>query len=348
MDRVPTSIAAALTWFTGQHYYGDEVIDQVYGSGYTGGTAGMAYEAYCKARGVSLFPVNGTAAELVPEIHAYLHQNCPVLVTVPGQWNNPATSGAHPGDVTHVMVVCGDGPGLIQVMNPWTGVFETYSDSWFQVKLCYGQIWPMEGKMSVALAGWTDDGTTLKAPNGIAVTSGFREVVMNPQQYLGWDHAWNPIDWPLASVRSVASVEPGNPSIGPGTRQDFRDEPGLDQQPQQLPDLGRAGFAGVVQHGQQPARATDYSGSHRGHVTGTDQGAPGAASRHRIDARASRCREPTDARHCEHRGGCVQLHDGLCQRAQAQRDRAVASACNRQLARSPSVRGASVFSCSHP
>lgn len=147
MDCVPTSIAAALWWFTGTEYYGDQVIDQVYGSGYTGGTAASAYTAYCAARGVTLSPVSGTPAELVTAIHTYLHEQCPVLVTVPGQWNNPATSGTNPGAVTHVMVVCGDGAGLIQVMNPWTGAFEVYSDSWFQVKLCYGQVWPMERVM---------------------------------------------------------------------------------------------------------------------------------------------------------------------------------------------------------
>jgi hypothetical protein len=35
MDCVPTSIAAALTWFTGTQYYFDELIDAVYPSGYT-------------------------------------------------------------------------------------------------------------------------------------------------------------------------------------------------------------------------------------------------------------------------------------------------------------------------
>ena len=144
MDCVPTSIAAALTWFTGQQYYGDEIIDAVYGSGYTGGTAAVQYVNYCAPRGVKLFPVNGTPDELVTAIHTWVHEGCPVLVTVPGQWNNPATSGANPGAVTHVMVVCGDGPASIQVMNPWTGNFEEYSDAWFHVKLCYGQIWPME------------------------------------------------------------------------------------------------------------------------------------------------------------------------------------------------------------
>ena len=145
MDCVPTSIAAALTWFTGTQYYGDELIDAVYGSSYTGGTAAANYENYCAQRGVSLFPVDGSPQQLVQAIHSQLHQNRPVLVTVPGHWNDPATSGANPGNVTHVMVVCGDGPGSIQVMNPWNGQFEEYSDSWFAVKLCYGQIWPMEG-----------------------------------------------------------------------------------------------------------------------------------------------------------------------------------------------------------
>ncbi len=212
MDCVPTSIAAALTWFTGTKYYGDEVIDQVYGSGYTGGTAASAYTSYCAARGVTLYPVNGTPPELVTALHTYVRENRPCLVTVPGQWNNPATSGAHPGDVTHVMVVCGEGAGVIQVMNPWTGAFEVYTDSWFQLKLCYGQIWPMEG--NVIPTGWHDDGKTLTAPNAVAVVGSFRDWVLA--------HPWNPADWPMAAERTVTQVTTTTTAYGAGKRQDFK------------------------------------------------------------------------------------------------------------------------------
>ena len=145
MDCVPTSVAAALTWFTKQQYFGDQIIDAVYGSNYTGGTAASNYVDYCAARGVKLYSVGAKPDTLVWYIHQLIHAEQPILVTVPGQWNNPDISGANPGPVTHVMVVTGDGPGLIEVMNPWNGDFEVYSDAWFALKLCYGQIWPMEG-----------------------------------------------------------------------------------------------------------------------------------------------------------------------------------------------------------
>lgn len=146
MDCVPTSIAAALTWFTGQQFYGDQLIDQnpTYGSSYHGGTAAFAYVSQVAASGVRLYPVNGAADALVADLHALVHQNQPCLITIPGQWNSPATSGANPGPVTHVCVVCGDGPGEIRAMNPWGGFMMDVTDSWLVNKLCYGQIWPME------------------------------------------------------------------------------------------------------------------------------------------------------------------------------------------------------------
>lgn len=63
--------------------------------------------------------------------------------------------------------------------------------------------------------GWTDDGTTLKAPNGIPVVKGFRDWILA--------HAWDSINVPLAPEYTITtgSIEPGNPSIGPGSRQDF-------------------------------------------------------------------------------------------------------------------------------
>jgi hypothetical protein len=213
MDCVPTSIAAALTWFTGTPYYGDEIIDQVsiYGPTYQGGTAAVNFESYCAQRGVSLFPVDGSPAQLVAAIHSQLHQYRPVLVTVPGQWNNPATSGQNPGDVTHVMVVCGDGPGSIQVMNPWTGAFEEYSDSWFEVKLCYGQIWPMEATHMVP-AGWNDDPTNeiLTAPNGQQVRYGFRKKILSMPDF-------DPANVPFGPEYAQDNVD----GKGPGSRQDF-------------------------------------------------------------------------------------------------------------------------------
>jgi hypothetical protein len=61
---------------------------------------------------------------------------------------------------------------------------------------------------------WHDDGSTLTAPNGVRVVQGFREWVLT--------HPWNADDFPLAPEFGSPSIEPGNPAIGAGTRQDFR------------------------------------------------------------------------------------------------------------------------------
>lgn len=65
-------------------------------------------------------------------------------------------------------------------------------------------------------AGWSDDGTTLKAPNGVAVVQGMRAYV------LASPGGWNPADVPVAPESYPALVEVGNPSLGGGTVQWFR------------------------------------------------------------------------------------------------------------------------------
>lgn len=76
----------------------------------------------------------------------------------------------------------------------------------------YGRV--RMGGTNVIPTGWSDDGTTLTAPNGVVVVQGFRDVVLA--------QAWDADNWPLAPERGLASVEPGNPAIGAGTRQEFR------------------------------------------------------------------------------------------------------------------------------
>jgi hypothetical protein len=64
--------------------------------------------------------------------------------------------------------------------------------------------------------GWKDVGKTLVAPNGVPVVMGFREYVLARN--------WDANNWPLAGEQVIrsGSIEPGNASIGPGSRQDFR------------------------------------------------------------------------------------------------------------------------------
>lgn len=62
--------------------------------------------------------------------------------------------------------------------------------------------------------GWTDDGTTLKAPNGIGIVRGFRNYVLS--------HGWDPNNYPLEIERAASPVERSNPSLGAGSVQTFR------------------------------------------------------------------------------------------------------------------------------
>ena len=63
-------------------------------------------------------------------------------------------------------------------------------------------------------SGWSDDGTSLVAPNKVVVVKGFRNFILS--------QPWEADDWPLAVEYASASVEPWNPAIGPGSRQDFK------------------------------------------------------------------------------------------------------------------------------
>lgn len=70
------------------------------------------------------------------------------------------------------------------------------------------------GEHNVVPTGWHDDGATLSGPNGVQVVKGFRNFILAG--------SWDADDWPLAPEYTSSSVEPGNPSIGAGSRQDFR------------------------------------------------------------------------------------------------------------------------------
>lgn len=69
--------------------------------------------------------------------------------------------------------------------------------------------------MSNIPEGWSDDGSTLTAPNGVKIVLGFRQYILT--------HVWNPENTPLRSEYAANPVLLHNPSIGGGTRQEFRD-----------------------------------------------------------------------------------------------------------------------------
>ena len=62
--------------------------------------------------------------------------------------------------------------------------------------------------------GWSDDGTTLTAPNGHKVVRGFRDYVLN--------NPWKAENVPIGEAYDANPVEQSYPQSGAGTRQDFR------------------------------------------------------------------------------------------------------------------------------
>src|SRR5260221_195742 len=61
--------------------------------------------------------------------------------------------------------------------------------------------------------GWTDNGTTLTAPNGVKVVHGFRDYVLA--------HNWDAANEPVAAEFGTSLLESSNPSLGGGTQQLF-------------------------------------------------------------------------------------------------------------------------------
>lgn len=72
------------------------------------------------------------------------------------------------------------------------------------------------GGQQMVPQGWSDDGTTLVAPNGIKVILGFREYILDPSN--DWQ-AWN---WPLEAEHGASPIETSNTALGSGTVQTFR------------------------------------------------------------------------------------------------------------------------------
>lgn len=63
--------------------------------------------------------------------------------------------------------------------------------------------------MNTIPTGWTDDGTTLKGPDGTPVTLGFRQHILA-------DPNWDPANIPLEAEHHDLIIEQSNPSLGAG------------------------------------------------------------------------------------------------------------------------------------
>ena len=73
---------------------------------------------------------------------------------------------------------------------------------------------PRSNIMPTVPNGWHDNGTTLMAPNNIAVVQGFRNFILN--------NPWDPANWPVETEHGANPLELSNPSLGSGTQQRFR------------------------------------------------------------------------------------------------------------------------------
>ena len=211
---VPASISAALTYLTSVAFYGDELVDAVYGEGYLGATDPQAYIPYCAQHGVKMWEVNGDGDTLVAEVLRELGQGRPVMGAIPSFWGNTTAADiAARGGPTHEIVFCGydeGGSGTLTAMNPWPvdghhAFLHTMPTGWWASRIVYRRVHPaaLENAMLSNVryppgvpAGWHDDGTTLTAPNGVKVVMGFREQVLR---------GWNPANVPLQAEQAVGA-----------------------------------------------------------------------------------------------------------------------------------------------
>ncbi|HET9980019.1 MAG TPA: hypothetical protein VFQ32_06235 [Ktedonobacterales bacterium] len=205
-----------------------------YGPGYTGGASEAKLVDTMARLGIRVTRIaEPTQEQLLDALHwqiSHYHRAC--IITMPSQWNSAVTSAGKNWNPrtyrgpTHVGLACGTGPdGAIRVMNPWGGFWHDGDGEYWKARLLEGGIWVgtliEEGKNvgNIVPSGWKDDGKTLVAPNGVPIIRGFRDYVLS---YAGG--GWEANNWPLKPEQSIAegSIEPGNASIGPGSRQDFR------------------------------------------------------------------------------------------------------------------------------
>ena len=228
-----TSNAALATALLGKPFNGDQIkdMDNNYGQGYVGFASEANLVDTMAKLGITMTRVkHETQQELVDDLHwqiEHYHHAC--IITMPSQWNSAVTNAGAAWNPrtyrgpSHVGLACGTGPGMIRVMNPWGGFWHDGTTAYWADRLLDGEIWvgqlATEGTTTMAQnipGGWKDDGKTLVAPNGVPVIQGFREWILG--------HQWEADNWPLKpeQVIGAGSIEPGNASIGPGSRQNFR------------------------------------------------------------------------------------------------------------------------------
>ena len=137
-DCVPTSIASALQFLTGQQFDGGQIKDLVYGAGYVGGTAARDYMDYCQRFGVKLFAINGdgNGNTLVNASIAQIAAGHPVLYTEPDPYDDPQL-------YSHVVLACGYDDQNVYAMDPYIAQIVTKSRAEWARILEFNQVWPL-------------------------------------------------------------------------------------------------------------------------------------------------------------------------------------------------------------
>jgi hypothetical protein len=224
-DCVPASLSDGLTFLTGNAYHEYELKSAVYGAGYQGGQAAVAYVSYCARQGVLLAPFDGSPAQLVARVHAEIAAGHPVIATIPSLWGIPVSqqSGSW---TSHVVCFAGQGPGALRADNPWIApTWQDQPDSYWEAELVDNQIWIMSKNGAATMgipSGWTDSAGgdpnngsgVLTAPNGVKVTQGFRHTVLT--------NGWLADNVPLSDAHGANPCDPTNTASGDGTNQLFK------------------------------------------------------------------------------------------------------------------------------
>ncbi len=211
LDCLPTCLASAINQQTGKQLTGAQVKSATLGAGYKGFTAATEFVQFADAQGCTLFPINANSGmALVMEAHAQLAKGYPVIATEPDPYEPSPTDGW-----SHIICFYGWDTNSLTAMDPWHGKSITKSDAEWAALLEFHQIWIVQKKGGPMIPhGWSDDGTTLKSPNGVPVIKGFRDYVLS--------RSWDPDNWAVAPEAGRASLELANPSLGSGTWQPFR------------------------------------------------------------------------------------------------------------------------------
>lgn len=212
-DCVAASICAGAMYLNGIHQLGgqydpDAFKDAAYSEAYTGTTAAYRYKDYCASLGIKLWNYDSASnAELVAEAHQQIQAGHPVVFTIPNIYGDPS--------YTHVCVFFSEDSTAhtLTCMDPWIAEAVTKTDAEWEGLLRYNQVWVLE-RSTMIPTNWHDNGSTLTAPNGIAVVRGFRDYILS--------RAWDPNNYPLQGEQAREPLERSNVALGAGTRQVFR------------------------------------------------------------------------------------------------------------------------------